>query len=61
MRAQAYERLDTALPRLQGAHCDTLPVLDHGALVGMLRLENVGELVAIRSTMRHGQSTGLAG
>ena len=50
--ADAHEPLDSALPRLRDAHCDVLPVLDRGALIGMLRLENVGELVAVRSAMR---------
>lgn len=52
--ADAHELLDTALPRLREAHCDTLPVLEGGKLVGMLRLENVGELVAVRSAMHGG-------
>ncbi len=53
--AEAHEPLDAALPRLRDAHCDALPVLDRGKLVGMLRLENVGELVAVRSAMRSGE------
>lgn len=52
--ADAREPLDAALPRLRDAHCDALPVLDGGRLVGMLRLENVGELVAVRSAMQIG-------
>ncbi len=51
--ADAHELLDSALPRLRDAHCDALPVLDGGKLVGILRLENVGELVAVRSAMHH--------
>jgi Zn-dependent protease/predicted transcriptional regulator len=50
--ADAHEPLDAALPRLRDSHCDVLPVLDRRTLVGMLRLENVGELVAVRSAMR---------
>ncbi len=51
--AEAHEALDAALPRLRDSECDALPVLDRGVLVGMLRLENVGELVAVRSAARH--------
>ena len=50
--AEAHEALDAALPRLREANCDALPVLDGVTLVGMLRLENVGELVAVRSALR---------
>ena len=49
--ADAHEPLDAALPRLRASQCDALPVLDGGKLVGILRLENVGELVAVRSAI----------
>jgi CBS domain containing-hemolysin-like protein len=46
------ERLEQVLPRLQSAPCRCLLVVDaRGALVGILSLENVGELVAVRRAL----------
>jgi Zn-dependent protease len=50
---QASEPLDDVLPRLHGQACDVYPVLQEGSLVGILRLENVGELLAFRAATKH--------
>jgi len=47
--ASAFELLDDAFRRLQACACQTMPVLQDGALVGLLTLENVGEFVMIRA------------
>jgi Zn-dependent protease/predicted transcriptional regulator len=44
--AEPWEMLETVVPRLQ-AHPPLVPVIHHGALVGLLTMENVGELVMI--------------
>jgi Zn-dependent protease/predicted transcriptional regulator len=47
--ADPEEPLEPVLARLQGQACRTLPVLSGGALVGLLTLENVGELLMVVS------------
>ena len=47
--ASPDEPLEPVLARLQGESCRTLPVLADGALVGLLTLENVGELLMVIS------------
>ncbi|MBN9122397.1 MAG: site-2 protease family protein [Planctomycetes bacterium] len=49
------ESLDTALARLREGECPVMPVLDGGRLVGLLTVENVGELVMIREAVRAGR------
>jgi Zn-dependent protease/predicted transcriptional regulator len=46
------ESLDGALARLKESECPVIPVLDGGGLVGLLTVENVGELVMIREAVR---------
>ena len=46
------EALDAALSRLKGGECPVMPVVDAEGLVGLLTLENVGELVMIREAVR---------
>src|SRR5439155_23937747 len=55
--ADAGEPLEHALARLRASACDAIPVLQRGALVGVLRVENVGELIAVRAALRTGRST----
>lgn len=43
--------LDTAFQTMQEADCTTVPVVDDGRLVGLLSLENVGELLMVRSAL----------
>ena len=53
----AYEPLAPALARLGAPDCDVLLVLDvQGALVGMLRLENIAELLALRAAIANGSA-----
>ena len=47
--AEADELLEPVLARLQGHACHTLPVLDQGQLVGLVTMENVGELLLVQS------------
>jgi CBS domain-containing protein len=50
--ADPSEMLELALARLQSCHCRTLPVLRGGDLVGVLTMDNVGELLRIQSALR---------
>lgn len=49
--AQQDELLEQIFERMQQAPCRAAPVLDHGELVGLLTLEAIGELVAVRTAM----------
>ena len=46
--------LETALARLQGRECHTVPVLEHGALIGLITMDNVGEFLMIQAAERKG-------
>lgn len=48
---EATEMLDSAFRRLEGKANRTLPVVRGGALVGLVTLDNVGDVVAIRSAL----------
>jgi Zn-dependent protease len=50
--AEASEMLETVLGRLQGRDCHTLPVLEHGALIGLVTMDNVGEFLMIQAAER---------
>ena len=41
--------LDQTLERMRQESCATLAVMDDGKLVGLLTLENIGELIMVRS------------
>ena len=58
--ADASEMLETVLARLQGRDCHTIPVLEHGALIGLVTMDNVGEFLMIHAAER-GSSDGGAG
>lgn len=47
--AQASEMLETVLGRLQARNCHTIPVLEHGALIGLVTLDNVGEFLMVHA------------
>lgn len=49
--------LEEALERMQEAACPLLPVTHAGRLVGILTLENVGELMMLSNAMRRKGST----
>lgn len=50
--AQASEMLETVLGRLQGRDCHTIPVVEHGELVGLVTMDNVGEFLMIHAAER---------
>ncbi len=50
--ADASEMLETVLGRLQGRDCHTIPVLEHGALIGLVTMDNVGEFLTIQAAER---------
>lgn len=47
--------LEDALTRMQQSECSTVPVVRNNELVGLLTLENVGELMMISSALRNRQ------
>jgi Zn-dependent protease/CBS domain-containing protein len=57
--AEASEMLETVLGRLQGRDCHTIPVLEHGALIGLVTMDNVGEFLMIQAAVA-GTSDGRA-
>jgi Zn-dependent protease/CBS domain-containing protein len=50
--ADVSEMLESVLGRLKGRDCHTIPVLDHGALVGLVTMDNVGEFLMIQAAER---------
>ena len=56
--AEASEMLETVLGRLQGRDCHTIPVLEHGALIGLVTMDNVGEFLMIQAAERGTSGTG---
>ena len=52
--AEASEMLETVLARLQRSDCHTVPVLERGALVGLVTMDNVGEFLMIQAAERKG-------
>ena len=44
--------LDEAFTRMRGSDCKAVPVVRRGRLVGMLTLENVGELMMLSSALK---------
>jgi Zn-dependent protease/predicted transcriptional regulator len=50
--ADPAEPLEAALQRMREKACTALPVLHHGDLVGLITLENVGDLLLVRSALR---------
>jgi Zn-dependent protease len=47
-----YDMLDRVMERMREQPCSTMPVVHNGQLVGLVTLENVGELMMIRSALR---------
>jgi predicted transcriptional regulator len=56
--ATVDEPLEKALQRIREAQCATAPVVQDGRLVGLLTLENIGELVMVNSALGHVDDTG---
>jgi Zn-dependent protease len=50
--AEASEMLETVLGRVQGRDCHTIPVVEHGALIGLVTMDNVGEFLMIQAAER---------
>jgi Zn-dependent protease/predicted transcriptional regulator len=49
--AEPSDRLERALARLHRCDCHTLPVVERGRLVGIVTMENIGELLMIRAAL----------
>lgn len=56
----AAEMLETAFRQLQEAKCHTIPVVHDGQLVGLVTLDNIGELLAIEAALGTTSSNGQA-
>ena len=52
--ADYREMLEPVVERLQGCNCRTIPVLLDGDLVGLVTMDNIGELISIRSAVGRG-------
>jgi hypothetical protein len=50
--SRASEMLETVLGRLQGRDCHAIPVLEHGVLIGLVTMDNVGEFLMIQAAER---------
>jgi CBS domain-containing protein len=50
--AEPSEMLEAVLGRLQGRDCHTMPVLEDGALIGLVTMDNVGEFLMIHAAER---------
>jgi hypothetical protein len=50
--AQSSEMLEAVVGRLQGRDCHTIPVLERGALIGLVTMDNVGEFFMIQAAER---------
>ena len=50
--AEAAEPLEIAIQRMRVHGRRALPVLDRGAMVGMLTLDNIGDLLIVRQALR---------
>ncbi len=55
--ADSFEMLETAFTRLQECECHTLPVTHHGQLVGLVTMDNVGELLMIQAALREAKAS----
>jgi Zn-dependent protease len=58
--ADAAEPLEGAIQRMREHARTALPVLHHGGLVGLITLENVGDLLTVRDALRRYQGAGRA-
>ncbi|MGH9602542.1 MAG: site-2 protease family protein [Terriglobales bacterium] len=48
----ASEMLPTVLDKFADPNCRVLPVLDHGKMLGLFTLENLGEFVMVQSALK---------
>ena len=49
---EASESLESAMQRMRERGRSALPVLHHGAMIGMITLENVGDLLMVRDALQ---------
>ena len=47
--ADASEMLEAVLRRLKTGDCRTIPVTEHGALIGLVILDNAGEFLMVQA------------
>lgn len=59
-RAEADELLEHVLPRVRESQCPMLPVFAGGRLIGLINMENIAELVMIRSALATGRPAAAA-
>ena len=50
--AEASEMLEAVLRRLKTGDCRTIPITEHGALIGLVTLDNVGEFLMVQAAER---------
>jgi Zn-dependent protease/CBS domain-containing protein len=58
--ADPAEMLEPALMRLQTCDCHALPVVREGRVVGILTMDNVGELMMVQKAVRRARAVGAA-
>ena len=51
LAADASDMIDVAFQRLQGRDCHTIPVLRQGTLVGLITMDNLGELIGVQTAL----------
>jgi Zn-dependent protease len=56
--ADAGEPLEGVVSRMRGRDCSVVPVLEQGRLVGLVTVENVGDLLLVREALRRYASGG---
>ena len=50
--ADADEPLEGVVSRMRGRDCSVVPVLEQGRLVGLVTVDNVGDLLLVREALR---------
>ncbi len=56
--ADATEPLDSVVSRMRGRDHASVPVLDHGRLVGLVTVDNVDDLLRVREALRRYAASG---
>lgn len=59
--ADPREMVQAAFERLQVGHCRTLPVVQHGRLLGLLTADNLAEVLLLQETLREADRPRLFG
>jgi predicted transcriptional regulator len=50
--AEPNEMLETVLTRLSAAPIRTMPVMQNGAMIGLVTLENLGEYLMVQNALQ---------